>query len=384
MSLHEWDRKELKGPKKRIEKLKKELEQLKKGMMSPESRGRQKEIQVLIENLLEQEEIHWLQRGRANWLLHGDRNTSFFHNAAIARKKRNQLRRLLDDTGVWKEGEQLKSHVVDYFSQLFTAEDTDQVQEVIDAVHPRVTPAMNEALLALFSPEEVKKALFDIGDLKAPGPDGLHAIFYKRFWHLLGDDLVHEVLSAVNSMSIPDGWNDTTIVLVPKIKVPEKVTQLRPISLRNVVYKVISKMFTSRLKGLLPEIISPTQSAFVPGRLITDNILVAYECFHAIKKRRQGKRGFCVVKLDMHKAYDRVDWNFLEKIMLKLGFDPSWVKRIMTCVNIVRYRVRVNSEESDIFSPKDYAKATPSPHIYSFYVRKGSRDSWKKMKRRSN
>jgi hypothetical protein len=255
---------------------------------------------------------------------------------------------------------------VGYFSQLFTAEDTDQVQEVIDAVHPRVTPAMNEALLALFSPEEVKKALFDIGDLKAPGPDGLHAIFYKRFWHLLGDDLVHEVLSAVNSMSIPDGWNDTTIVLIPKIKVPEKVTQLRPISLCNVVYKIISKMFASRLKGLLPEIISPTQSAFVPGRLITDNILVAYECFHAIKKRRQGKKGFCAVKLDMHKAYDWVDWNFLEKIMLKLGFDPSWVKRIMTCVNNVRYRVRVNSEESDIFSPsRGLRQGDPlSPYLF--------------------
>jgi hypothetical protein len=180
-----------------------------------------------------------VQRGRATWLLHGDRNTSFFHNAATARKKRNQLKRLLDDTGVWKEGDQLHNHVVDYFSHLYTSEDTNNNQHVLDSVHPRVTTAMNEALLAPFSAVEVKKALFDIGDLKAPGPDGLHAIFYKRFWHLLGDNLVHEVLAAVNTCSIPEGWNDTTIVLIPKVKVPEKVTQLRPISLCNVVYKVI-------------------------------------------------------------------------------------------------------------------------------------------------
>ena len=85
--LHTWDRETLKGPKVRIRKLKKELERLRRGPLNTESQCRQKEIIVLIENILDQEEIFWLQRGRANWLMHGDRNTSFFHNAATARKK---------------------------------------------------------------------------------------------------------------------------------------------------------------------------------------------------------------------------------------------------------------------------------------------------------
>jgi hypothetical protein len=98
---------------------------------------------------------------------------------------------------------------------------------------------MNENLLAPFSAEEVKKAAFSIGDLKAPGPDGLHAIFYKRFWSLCGEEITHEVLHAMNIGVIPEGWNDTTVVLIPKVTNLESITQYRPISLCNVIYKVI-------------------------------------------------------------------------------------------------------------------------------------------------
>ena len=164
-----------------------------------------------------------------------------------------------------------------------------------------------------------------------PGPDGLHAIFFKTFWNLLEDDLVDEVLDAIHNKAIPDGWNNTIIVMIPKVENPDKVTQFWPISLCNVVYKVISKMLSNRLKTILPDIISDHQSAFVLGRLITDNILLAYECIHTMKKKK-GKRGLCAVKLDMHKAYDRVEWVFLEKMMLKLGFDQRWIKLIMACV----------------------------------------------------
>jgi hypothetical protein len=143
------------------------------------------------------------------------------------------------------------------------------------------------------------------------------------------------VLQALNTGIIPEGWNETAIVLIPKVESPELITQFRPISLCNVVYKVISKVLSKRLKILLPDIISKTQNAFVPGRLITDNVLVAYECFHAIKKKRQGKRGMCAVKLDMHKAYDRVEWGFLRDMMLRLGFNLEWVNMIMACVTSV-------------------------------------------------
>jgi hypothetical protein len=172
----------------------------------------------------------------------------------------------------------------------------------------------------------------------------------QKNWNVCGDEITQEVLQAVNSGVIPDRWNDTTVVLIPKIDNPNLVTQYRPISLCNVIYKIISKMLALRLKGILPEVIAPVQSAFVPWRLITDNVLLAYECVHAIKNKRSRNNGSCVVKLDMHKAYDQVEWVFLENMMRRLSFDERWISLMMACVSSVRYKVRFNSEETVFFS----------------------------------
>jgi hypothetical protein len=171
-----------------------------------------------------------------------------------------------------------------------------------------------------YTVEEVRKSLDSIGDLKAPGPDGMPAIFCKKFWHILGEKVQTEVLAVLNGGDMPSGWNETTIVLIPKVKNPEKLTEYLPISLCNVIYKLVSKVLANRLKCLQPDIISPTQSAFVPGRMIIDNVLLAYEFTHQMHMRKGGKEGLVALKLDMSKAYDRVEWLFLEKMMKQMGF----------------------------------------------------------------
>jgi hypothetical protein len=193
--------------------------------MNDENEAIAKEMAALIDLLLEQEETHWMQRSRANWLKHGDRNTTFFHNFASARRKKNFIKKLKDRED-WVEGtDALKPLIFDYFNQLFSSEVNQIDPEMLEKVTLRVTENMNERLLAPFTAEEVKMAAFSIGDFKAPGPDGLHAVFYKKFWNICGDEITQEVLQAMNLGVIPEGWNDTTVVLIPKLEDPELVTQ---------------------------------------------------------------------------------------------------------------------------------------------------------------
>jgi len=135
---------------------------------------------VRLELMLEQDEIHWFQRARANWIKQGNRNTSFFHNFATKRRKKNTIKGLVDHNGMMQEDREVMCNIVqDYFENLFTSEVGEPDLGVLLDVQRNVTPDMNAGLMAQFSYEEVKKALFQIGDLKAPGPDGMHSLLQE-------------------------------------------------------------------------------------------------------------------------------------------------------------------------------------------------------------
>ena len=129
-----------------------------------------------------------------------------------------------------------------------------------------------------------------MGPTKAPRLEGMNALFYQKFQHVMGDSITTTVLDFLNSRNMVPDINHTNIVLIPKVKNPKKMSDFRPISLCNVIYKIISKVLENRLKQVLPHVISPIQSAFVLSRLITDNVLVAYETLHTMRCKKKGKK----------------------------------------------------------------------------------------------
>lgn len=154
-------------------------------------------------------------------------------------------------------------------------------------------------------------------------------IFYHNYWEIIGEDLCKMVKDFFQGDSSVHCLNMTEIALIAKVPNPETVTQFRPIALCNFTYKIISKILANRLKPILAQIITLQQSAFIPGRQIQDNILLAHEAFHALKLRKKTKVYEMGLKLDMNKAYDRIEWDFVNEVLLKMGFDQSWVRLVM-------------------------------------------------------
>lgn len=232
-----------------------------------------------LTELYHREEMLWRQRARLEWLTHGDKNTYFFHLRASRRGRKNQIK----DGRVTENKCEMEAMTRAFYQELYTTEGVQNMHQVLDTVPCKVTPSMNEALNAPYTQMEVKNALFQMFPLKAPDPDGYPAHYFQQHWEVCGDDVTNVVLKIVEGTETAECINETVLVLVPKVKNPTLLSQFRPISLCNVLYKIASKVISNRLKLVLPDIISEEQSAFVPCILITDNIITAYECLHFVK-----------------------------------------------------------------------------------------------------
>ncbi|KAL5574815.1 hypothetical protein UlMin_016514 [Ulmus minor] len=195
--------------------------------------------------------------------------------------------------------------------------------EVLKDSEAKVSPAMNEQLDGPFVAEDVRAAIFQMAPSKSPGADGMSALFYQNYWAIVGDEATTACLGFLNEGLGLRSINETLITLLPKVKCPTHIIEFRPISLCNVLYKIISKMLATRMRSVMDSIISEEQSAFILGRLIYDNAIIGFECLHALKRRRSKKKGFLALKLDMAKAYDRVEWSFIREVMKKLGFSEG-------------------------------------------------------------
>ncbi|KAL5798171.1 hypothetical protein ACOSQ2_002991 [Xanthoceras sorbifolium] len=166
---------------------------------------------------------------------------------------------------------------------------------------------MNRILDGKFSATEIYTALKHMHPSKAPGLDGMPALFYQKHWDIIGNEVIDACLEYLNDNKDLSHLNSTAIVLIPKIHAANRMTDFRPISLCNVLYKLIAKALTNRLRLVLGKVVSESHSAFIPCRLITDNAIIGFECLIFLKRRQKRKSGFLALKPDMSKTYDRVE-----------------------------------------------------------------------------
>ncbi|GJT28636.1 putative RNA-directed DNA polymerase, eukaryota, reverse transcriptase zinc-binding domain protein [Tanacetum coccineum] len=224
------------------------------------------------------EERFLKQKAKGEWLDVGDSNSAYFHKSIKCRNQRSRIELILNSDNVEiSEGLFSKTALMDIASNM-------------------VRPVTNE---------EIKAAMFDIGDEKASGPDGYTSVFFKKGWSIIGPDICNVVHDFFSNGQILKEINHTFLELIPKVATPLKVNDYRPISCCNVIYKCISKILTKRVIEGIKEVVSDNQSAFIPGRRISDNILITQELMHSYHKKKGPPR--CAFKIDIQKAYDTVD-----------------------------------------------------------------------------
>ncbi|MCH80865.1 non-LTR retroelement reverse transcriptase, partial [Trifolium medium] len=312
-SLHSWGRKFFGIIPKRIKEVQQELHLMQQDQDNQSLNQQIKHKEQEFDDLIEKEDLWWSQSLGPYGLLMGIKTLNF------------STKKLVNTT--------------------------TNIAETVQVVQNKLTQDMYDVLHMAFTEEEVFNAIKDMKALASPGPAGLPARFYHTYWDIVGKDMTNIVLHVLNHDDNPQPFNKTHICLIPKTNNPSLPSDYRPISLCNVTLKIITKTIANRIKIILPNIISPNQSAFVSGRLITDNTIIANEIFHYLNQTTR-QTGYVGIKTDMAKAYDRLEWGFLQATLEAMNFPPTMVKNVMKCVTTVSFSILINGKPTKAFSPE--------------------------------
>ncbi|XP_010451528.1 PREDICTED: uncharacterized protein LOC104733662 [Camelina sativa] len=268
----------------------------------------QEEIRGIERKLKEayrDEELYWQQKSRKFWLRVGDKNTKFFQASTRQRRVINRIIGLFDADNVWNESVTgMENIATNYFEDLFRNSNTRGVSEMLQEVTPLISDVMNREPIRDISEAEVRKALFAMHPEKTPGPDGMTALFFQRFWSSLKGDLVALVREFFRLGSFDPRLNETNICLIPKVDRPQRMTEFRPISLCN-------------------------------------------EMFHGLNTNHRCRSEYLAFKTDMSKAYDRVEWGFLEARGLRQG-DPLSPYLFILCTEVLIANIKKAEREKKV------------------------------------
>lgn len=276
--------------------------------MNQETYQKEKTLKIELENILAKEELFWKQKSRETWLNAGDKNTKFFHNSTNMRRNINKIKQITNPKGTLiEEPKAIAEEAINHFRNTLNNDDSFDLttqNQLLDNIPRIINQDINKSLKAKFTMEEIGKVLKQMQPDKAPGPDGFPAMFFQRCWEFVGLEVTDALKGIRNSGKLLKEINNTFLVLIPKKDKVESFNDCRPIALCNTIYKLLSKTLANRMQKLLPTIFSKEQTGFVQERSIYDRIIIAQEAIHSTQ---MNKKPSIFIKLDISKAYDRVN-----------------------------------------------------------------------------
>eukprot|EP00253_Pinus_taeda_P017343 PITA_17343 len=337
------------------QKLEREMEDIQQKIIlegrTEESVNLEGSILGRLEERRKQEEILWRQKSRIKWLKEGERNTKFFHQAMIKHRQGNRILSIKNKNGERVvEQNEIEQVLMDHHKEILTEPPVDRtraIQEICSAIPRLVSEDQNKALMRAVTIEELEEVVQAMKKGTAPGPDGFSVDFFQAGWHFLGKDILDLVEESRINQKVWPALNSTFFALIPKGDNLEEASGFRPIALCNVIYKMITSLMAKRLKPLLDNLISAEQTGFVEGRQILDGLVVTQEVIHSLKVKKQ--KGM-MIKLDLSKAYDRLNWNYLETVLDRFGFHHRWIAWIHNLISSPHFSILINGCPSKTFN----------------------------------
>uniref|UniRef100_A0A2N9FU80 Reverse transcriptase domain-containing protein n=1 Tax=Fagus sylvatica TaxID=28930 RepID=A0A2N9FU80_FAGSY len=284
--------------------------------LSAEEKSKREQLAIDLEKVILRAEICWRQKSRALWLKEGDKNSRFFHCIASSHRNTNTIGKLLINGSPSMNQDEIQDHIAQFYEHLPFEE--SEIESVVQGCN---------------------------GD-KAPGPDGFSLAFFQSCWSVVRSDVLGVCQEFHGHCQFERSLNATFVSLIPKKHGADELKDFRPISLVGGMYKIIAKLLANRLAVILGKIISPSQSAFVKGRQILDSVLIANEC---LDSRLKASNPGVLCKLDLEKAYDHVNWDFLIYLLRRCGFSEKWRHWIYFCISSVRFSILINGSPCGFF-----------------------------------
>nr|GEV20684.1 hypothetical protein [Tanacetum cinerariifolium] len=305
---------------------------------------------VAFNEALLMEEKFLKQKAKVTWLKEGDSNTAYFHKMVKSRLSRSRIDVVEDASGAVFQNKDVAKDFIQHY-EVFLGQPGTTTDFNINNLFPTKLND-NEALEMVrdISNQEVKSVMFSMGSDKSLGPDGFTAAFFKVSWDIIGLDVTKAICEFFTNGRLLKELNHTIIALIPKVNAPARVNDYRPISCCNVIFKCVSKIIANRLNNSLKKLVSPNQSAFVLGRSISDNILLTQEIMHNYHLDCGVPR--CAFKVDIQKAYDTVDWEFLREVPISFGFHDRMIAWIMEYVSTTSFSISINGSLHGHFKGK--------------------------------